>query len=306
VSYHTIDVHPDPRAHQGPDARPAAQSLTLGTTLEQLDAGAFTVTRSSYAPDLQLPRHAHDYASAIVVLRGGLTERVAGLRYECGSDRFLVRPAAEPHENSYGRRGAECVIVGAHPSWVECDAVARRVFSRPGIAAAPSVMLVARRMRRELSIGDSAAALAVEGLAMEFVAAAARQLRDRVRRVAPPWLREVRDALHDEPERATRLHVFAERARVHPAHLARAFRQFYGCSPGEYVRQRRIERGCTELAETNRSIAEIALDAGFASPSHFATAFRRITGTTPRDYRAAARDHAGRSKDPWRPGRKVQ
>jgi len=270
-------------------ARPHPVGLTLGTALERVDAGVFTVTRSTYAPDQRLPRHAHEYACATIVLRGGLTERVAGRRFELGRESFLVRPAAEPHDNRYGHDGAECVLVGAAPSWVAEDAVARSVFSRPGIAAAPTLIGVARRIQRELRVGDRAALLAIEGLALELIASAARQLDDRVRRPAPRWLREVRDLLHEEPARVGRLNVLAERVGVHPVHLTRAFRQFYRCTPGEYLRQRRIDRACVELADTDRSIAEIAFDAGFASPSHFATAFRRSTGMAPSAYRAQTR-----------------
>ena len=277
-----------PLGGRQPRTLPAPARLTLGTALARLDVGAFTVTRSAYAPYQHLPRHAHESACATLVIRGDLSEHVAGRRFELERDRFLVRPAGEPHENRYGRAGAECVIVGVHPRWVAEDAVARSVFGQAGVANAAAVSLVARRMLRELTVGDGASRLAIEGLAMELIAAAARQLPDAIPRVAPAWLRAVRDALHDAPESPTPLRVLAERARVHPVHLTRAFRRCYGCTPGEYVRQRRIDRACNELATSDRSIAEIALDAGFASPSHFATTFRRLTGLTPRDYRAAA------------------
>jgi AraC family transcriptional regulator len=271
-------------------SRPRAAGLTLGTPLERVDAGDFTVTRTTYAPAQHLPRHAHEDACATIVLRGTLTERVAGRRFELGRESFLVRPAGEPHENRYGHHGAECVLVGLAPRWVSEDAVARSVFACPAATAAPAVTGVARRMRRELRVGDAAAILAIEGLALELIASAARQLEIGVRRSAPRWLRLVRDLLHDEPTPVTRLDVLAQSAGVHPVHLTRAFRQFYGCTPGEYLRQRRIDRACVELAETDRSIAEIAYQAGFASPSHFATTFRRMTGTSPRAYRAAVRD----------------
>ena len=263
--------------------------LTLGTALEGVDAGMFTVTRSTYAPGQRLGAHAHDVAAATIVLRGGVTERVDGRRLECTPDRLLVRPAGAVHENVYGATGAECVIVGARPEWVASDRVARDVFSTPGLATAPAPLMIARRIRRELRIADRAATLAIEGLALELIAAAARQLDDRRQRVPPVWLRAVRAQLHDDFARDVRLHVVARDAGVHPVHLARAFRQAFRCSPGEYVRQRRIDRACTELTGSARSIAEIAVDTGFASPSHFATAFRRATGVTPRDYRIRAR-----------------
>jgi len=197
-----------------------------------------------------------------------------------------VRPAHVTHSNVYGDTGAECVIIGARADWVERDAIAGAVFSRPRTAAAPTSAAVARSIRRELRLGDDAATLAVEGLALELIAALARELRESLRRAVPRWLRAVREQLHEDYATALRLHVLARDAGVHPVHLTRAFRRSFGCTPGAYVRQRRLDRACTDLAESERSIAEIALAAGFSSPSHFATFFRRAVGVSPRSYRA--------------------
>lgn len=268
--------------------RPTPTTLTLGILLDRVDTGAFTVTRSTYDPGKQLPSHAHDLASATIVLRGNVTERVANRRFDCDREHTLVRPAAVVHSNSYGTTGAECMIVGAQADWVADDVIARRVFSAPRLTRGSTPPTIVHGIRRELRVGDEASALALEGLALELVASLARQLDSAHTRVALPWLRAIRERLHDDYQRAIRLHCVAREAGVHPVHLARAFRQCFGCSPGEYVRQRRIDRACVELAESERSIAEIALGAGFSSPSHFATAFRRATGASPTDYRRLA------------------
>jgi AraC family transcriptional regulator len=262
--------------------------LTLGTLLERVEAGAFTVTRSTYARRQHLPSHAHELASATIVLRGGVTERVGRDRFECGREQLLVRPAAVVHSNVYWDAGAECVIIGARPEWVATDAIARAVFSAPTLAPSPVSRVVGQRIRRELGIGDDASTLAIEGLAFELVAAAARTLNGPRGQAAPAWLRAVREQLHDDFASTIRLWVLARAAGVHPVHLTRAFRKCFGCSPGEYVRQRRIDHACRLLAESDRSITAVALDAGFSSPSHFATAFRRATGSSPRGYRLAA------------------
>ena len=273
--------------HNAAHVLPTTTHLTSGTPLERLDAGTFAITRSSYAASQRIGSHTHNYASATVVLRGSLTERIASWRYELNPDRCLFRPADVVHENSYGSRGAECLIIAAEPRWVASDRVAQAVFGAPAIGPGAVALMVARRIRRELRMGDDAATLAIEGLALELVASASRQLRYPRKRPVPEWLRVVRERLHDD-HAPIRLHLLARDAGIHPVYLARAFREQFGCSPGQYVRQRRIDQACTELAETDRSISAIAVDAGFASPSHFATAFRAAMGVSPRAYRAAA------------------
>jgi AraC family transcriptional regulator len=52
-------------------------------------------------------------------------------------------------------------------------------------------------------------------------------------------------------------------AGVHPVHLARTFRRFIGCSPGDYLRLCRVVRGVELLVGTRRSLSEVALASGF-------------------------------------------
>ena len=153
-----------------------ATGLTLGTPLERVEAGMLTVTRSTYTAGQFLRAHTHEFACATIVLRGGVRERADGRTFECTRERFLVRPAGVVHENRYGATGAECLLLAPRPEWVARDRVARAVFGAPGTGAASAPLMVARRIRRELRIGDRAATLAIEGLALELIAVAARQL----------------------------------------------------------------------------------------------------------------------------------
>ena len=92
--------------------------------------------------------------------------------------------------------------------------------------------------------------------------------------------------LHDRfrEERFT-LDEMALEADVHPVHLARAFRSTYGASPGEYLRQLRVDWAADQLRETSRSLAEIALEAGFSDQSHFTRVFRATYGLPPGAWR---------------------
>ena len=81
------------------------------------------------------------------------------------------------------------------------------------------------------------------------------------------------------------LRTLAGEAGVHPVYFAAAFRRFYGCSPGEYARRRRIDFARKQIANPELPLARIAVDAGFADQSHLTRVFKRFTGLTPREYR---------------------
>jgi len=71
-----------------------------------------------------------------------------------------------------------------------------------------------------------------------------------------------------------------------PFHFARLFKATFGCTPHQFVLERRIEAASIALrVERDRPVADIALAFGFASQAHFTHAFRRRVGTTPARWR---------------------
>jgi AraC family transcriptional regulator len=124
----------------------------------------------------------------------------------------------------------------------------------------------------------------MEGLALELVAATARHREKIAERKPPRWLEQARELLHARFADTLSLQAVAASVGVHPAHLARVFRQQYRCSVGAYLRKLRIEFACRQIATSDKSLTEIALAAGFADQSHFSKTFKSLKGMTPSEY----------------------
>ncbi|MEM8774937.1 MAG: AraC family transcriptional regulator [Pseudomonadota bacterium] len=71
--------------------------------------------------------------------------------------------------------------------------------------------------------------------------------------------------------------------------FSRAFRSKTGMTPGQFIIERRVERACRLLSETDTQLAEIAYSCGFSSQSHMTSTFSKYMGTTPGRYRKEAR-----------------
>jgi AraC family transcriptional regulator len=71
-------------------------------------------------------------------------------------------------------------------------------------------------------------------------------------------------------------------------YLASTFRDKYGHSILDYLRQLRVEYASRQLSDSNDSLAAIAQAAGFSDQSHFSRIFKRVTGVTPAVYRASS------------------
>ena len=72
---------------------------------------------------------------------------------------------------------------------------------------------------------------------------------------------------------------------VHPVHIARVFRKFYGCTPGEYLRDVRIRRSQRLLSQSKLTLSEVACASGFADQSHFTKQFSVALNISPGEYR---------------------
>jgi AraC family transcriptional regulator len=84
------------------------------------------------------------------------------------------------------------------------------------------------------------------------------------------------------------LEALATRAGWSRFHLHRTFRRLAAETPKQHTQRLRLTRAAARLVATDKSVLEIAIDAGFASHEVFTRAFRRQFGRTPAHYRLMA------------------
>jgi AraC family transcriptional regulator len=254
----------------------------FGEPLRRGTAGALTLIETSYARGLTAGRHTHECSCLCIVVDGGFAETYGRAERTCRAGSIIFRPAGEDHANHFAI-GARCLNIELSDAWMERLAEYAPVTASSIDLTHTPVRDVAMRMYGEFQIGDDLAPLALDGLAVETLARLSRRLR-AMPHGPPAWLARVREILHELPAPST-LAELAASAEVHPVHLARSFRQHYGCSIGAYVRRIRIDKACRLLDTTTLTLSQIALEVGFSHHSHFANAFKRATGQTPAAYR---------------------
>ncbi|HEV7843837.1 MAG TPA: helix-turn-helix transcriptional regulator [Pyrinomonadaceae bacterium] len=260
--------------------------ITLGAQLKSIEVGGFILTETAHAPCLALPRHVHERANVSFVLKGSFTEVVNKRPQECGPLSVLVKPAGEVHSNEYGRLGARCLIIEVKRQRLEAIRAHSKVFEWAEHVRGGLLPALALRVYQEFRARDKSSPLIIEGLVLEMLGHTTRR-EVRASPLAPPhWLQQARDLCHESFAQPISLVGIAASVDVHPAHLARTFRKYYQCSVGEYVRRRRLDFAAREIAQSDKSLAEIASAAGFYDHSHFTHAFKAHTGITPTEYRA--------------------
>lgn len=77
---------------------------------------------------------------------------------------------------------------------------------------------------------------------------------------------------------------------VSPTHLKACFKEVYGVPIQTFVSQRRLRASAEVLLHTDRTVADIAVEFGYANASKFSAAFRRVMGESPSQYRVRKRN----------------
>ena len=232
-------------------------------------------------PAQEMPRHCHENAYFLFVSAGRYV--TAASTNVCGPGTLIFNPPGTTHRDRFVSEHGRFLTISVSPH------VSRRMRNapeRPVLLRDAAMCRIVHEMQRELRRPGAESALVLEGLGLELAGWAARlQWRPDAR--VPKWLMEARDLLHEEQHVGASIQKVAQLAGVHRVHLARAFRQHFHCSPGEYLRNCRIEKAMQLLKRADLSIAQIAQQTGFCDQSQFARAFRRKTGCSPGDYQRA-------------------
>src|SRR5262249_36551936 len=162
--------------------------------------------------------------------------------------------------NHWHEAGGGCFHVEFGPAWL------RRVREHSAILDEPAEyhhgppVWLAARLYGEFRDPDSLSPLAIEGLALELVVRAARYKDGSRTHRLPPGRRRAEELLAERFRDPPSLSELARSVAVHPVHLATVFRRHLGCTPGDYVRRRRIEYACRQLAGGDASLTEVAFD----------------------------------------------
>jgi len=101
----------------------------------------------------------------------------------------------------------------------------------------------------------------------------------------PKLLKEALDYIQSNVSQSLSLGNIATVIGFSPYHFARAFKATTGISPYQYVLQCRVDLAKQLLQDQERSLAEVAIEAGFGNQSHMTTVFRQVLQTTPKQYR---------------------
>jgi AraC family transcriptional regulator len=234
-----------------------------------------------------VPLHTHENASFVFVLSGAYLSSADGAAPVSFSPTLIFNPAGTVHRDSFvladGRFLA--VSISDHSlrvalDWAVLPTAAAAFTSGTGFNTA-------LQFAQQCAAPGPASISTMEAMCWELLSTMSGVCLwpDKRGDSLPSWIGRARELLHDRCSDSLQIAEMAQQLGVHPVYFARAFRQVFRCTPGEYRMSCRLRDALTLMQNASIPLSEIALNAGFFDQSHFSTAFRKHFGIAPQAYR---------------------
>lgn len=265
----------------------ASISVQRGSTqLYSLDVGGFRITDARFPPALRLPSHYHQWACFAVVLAGSVDKTFPSKSYTSLPSTIVTMPPQERHLDQFEKKGAHMLVVEPTQVSEELLAPCRQLFNQINHIRDADMTKIAWQISQELRSSDDVSALAVNGLVLELLSVAVRNTGQAADFRRPPqWLNQAKELIHEHFRESLTIAMVATAVNVHPVHLSRTFRKFYGVTIGVYIRQLRLNWAVTQITHSEKPLAIIAAQAGFTDQSHLTRLFSQHKGVPPGQYR---------------------
>jgi AraC-like DNA-binding protein len=157
---------------------------------------------------------------------------------------------------------------------------ARPMFANLGI------MRLAQLFAEECENDHPHSRLYGDNLSMALLLALSRMTRPesvsvKHGQLAPWQLRRVTDYLVAHLAEDMPLQTLSDLVKLSRSYFSRAFKLSTGLAPHQWLLQARISKAKQLLLQTERPLAQIAIEVGFADQAHFTRTFRREAGESP-------------------------
>ena len=247
--------------------------------------------------------HTHDFIEIVAILNGEATETIDGVSHRVRRGDMIFMNYGATHSFS-SEEGFSHVEIFFSPDLLSGDTVTEKnalsllalsAFDRlrgeegGGVVSfhgedAREAEFILSAMLREASRGDAVSASVIENYLGVLLAKMARNATEGTT-LPDDVFASLRTYIDEHPEEKLSLGALAKKCFYNPSYLSRAFKQRFGLSPSEYVKERRLSLAAELLLAGSDTVECVMEKVGYTDRTAFYAAFAKRYGATPAEYR---------------------
>jgi AraC-like DNA-binding protein len=255
----------------------------IGKTKSLFKTGALSMSLSRYSDHDWADWHCHENVYFAFILQGGNIEKRQEVK-ECTSGTMLFYHKHEPHCNASYQAKTKIFHLEIRDEWFLANRFEIPGASKKWALHDTSSRMLCGKILQECFIQDSFSTLSLDALVAQLLIHFFRgDVSDQPH--PPLWVKEVTRMISELPIGELNLQRLSQLTQLHPATLSKSFPLYFHCHLGDYIRQVKVERSLSALADRTKAISDIALDYGFFDSSHYIKVFKALKGMTPSEFR---------------------
>lgn len=251
------------------------------------------------------PLHSHDFIEIVYIKSGEAIQTVDGVEYSVRRGDILFINCAATHSYS-SEKGFDYVEIFFSPKLVaegivtEENALVLLSLSAFDVLRREQnggrltfhgeerqeVEFILSAMLRERKMALTSFETVISNYLNILLTKMQRKASDADKEIVDDIWHSLKVYIDSNPEEHITLSSLAARSFYNPSYFSRVFKQKFGMSPVEYIRDKRMEKAMALLASDSASVDEIIETVGFSDRSAFYHYFSKKTGMTPSEYRA--------------------
>jgi AraC family transcriptional regulator len=252
-------------------------------TKSSTEANDIVVTEVEYKVEA-IDWHYHQNAFFSFIQRGQITEGNKKGKNIYGAGTVLFQQAGVPHYNPHLKNRPAALYIEIKPTWTKRLDI--DIDGLPGLSEItnPDIKILFHQLNLGSKVDTQTSLLSIEESLIHILVGDTDKSFNNYSS-APKWIDELDEILRLGFAQKINLESLSRQVDVHPVHLCKYFRKYFGCTLSEYVRKIRIEKSLSLFLDNSISITEMAYLCGFSDQSHFIRNFKQIIGITPLYYK---------------------
>jgi AraC family transcriptional regulator, dual regulator of chb operon len=276
------------------------------TEIEHIDADIGVNPNFLSSIRFTSPVHCHDFYEFFLITKGQCIHRVNGVEQHLTEGTLVfIRPEDLHYYDYYEEEDCQFINIACAKQIINDafkylgDELSMERFLRhesPPYVTLPPLErdnLVRRyeRLKLLLTIDKAQARIQVRALVLEMLTQCFLSSQNTGKKEVPLWFEALLMQMQKKENFTKGLERMYELSGRSIGHLNRVFQQYLNITPTLYINQLRLSCAKSLLLNTELTIVEVAMEAGFENLSHFYHLFRETFNATPASMRVSRGKH---------------
>ena len=255
----------------------------FGDKINVIQIDSLVLTETTFAGK-DIDWHFHDNMHFSYSLYGNSYQTNKKEKHAISSGSLIYNNSENPHFNTKHSNYSKNFYIEIEDEWYEKMYLKNNLPKGEINLKNPDIKIAIDKIYSETKVNDTWSKIEIESILIN-VLGTLKGINEYNKYDKPKWTISVKELIHENSCTNFSLFEISKEIGIHPVHLSRQFKNYFGLSLGAYIRYTKIHKAASLLKDKEVPLIDICYLAGFYDQSHMSKNFKKVFKITPLQYR---------------------